>query len=57
MRNRKNRIQRQEVRRILEAMRKELQDYHLHYEDMPDNRPMVRLDEVINRARIRSQDS
>ena len=51
MKNRKNRTQRQEVRRILAAMREELRDYKLHYEDVPENRPMVRLDEVMRRAR------
>lgn len=52
MRNRKNRIQRQEVRRILENIRKELQDYRLHYEDLADNaRPMLHLKEVMPRSR------
>ena len=51
MRNRKNKTQRQEVRRVLAAMRQELKDYSLRYEDMPDNRPVVHLNEVIHRAR------
>lgn len=51
MKNRQNRTQRQEVRRILAAMRNELQEYRLHYEDMPDNRPVLHLNEVITRAR------
>jgi hypothetical protein len=51
MKNRKNRTQRQEVRKILAAMRHELKDYRLHYEDVPDNRPVVHLNEVISRAR------
>lgn len=51
MKNRKNRVQRQEVRRILSAMRQELQDYRLHYEDMPESRPVMHLNEVIQRAR------
>ncbi|CAN5427633.1 hypothetical protein BH10PAT3_BH10PAT3_4900 [soil metagenome] len=56
MRNRKNRTQRQEVRRILAAMRQELQEYRLNYEDMPDNRPVVHLNEVISRARLRAEE-
>ncbi len=51
MKNRKNRTQRQEVRRILAAMRTELQEYRLHYEDMPESCPMVHLNEVISRAK------
>lgn len=51
MKNRKNRTQRQEVRRILAAMRQELKDYRLHYEDMPDSRPVMHLNEVITRAK------
>lgn len=51
MRNRKNKIQRQEVRRVLAAMRQELKNYDLHYEDMSDNRPVIHLNEVIRRAR------
>ena len=51
MKNRKNRTQRQEVRRMLAAMRQELQEYRLHYEDMPVSRPVIHLDEVITRAR------
>lgn len=51
MKNRKNRTQRQEVRRILANMRQELQEYRLHYEDMPDSRPVIHLNDVIMRAR------
>ena len=51
MKNRKNRTQRQEVRRILAAMRQELQEHRLSYEDLPGSRPVVHLDEVITRAR------
>jgi hypothetical protein len=56
MKNRKNRMQRQEVRRILAAMRQELHDYRLHYEDLPDSRPVVHLNEVIIRARQASRE-
>ena len=56
MKNRKNKIQRQEVRRILDAVRQELQEYRLHYEDMPDSRPVIHLDEVITRARNHVRD-
>lgn len=56
MRNRKNRTQRQEVRRILAAVRKELQDYRLHYEDLPEERrPVMHLNEIIARARSRAE--
>jgi len=55
MKNRKNRTQRQEVRRILDAMRQELKEYRLHYEDLPESRPVIHLNEVINRARNPSQ--
>lgn len=51
MKNHKNKTQRQEVRRILAAMRQELQEYTLHYEDMPDNHPVIHLNEVITRAK------
>lgn len=51
MKNRKNRTQRQEVRKILAAMRHELHEYRLRYEDLPDNRPVIHLNEVIQRAR------
>jgi len=51
MRNKKNRTQRQEVRRVLAAMRKELKDYKLHYEDLSESRPVIHLDELIGRAR------
>lgn len=51
MRNRKNRTQRQEVRRVLAAMRQELKEYKLHYEEMPESRPVMHLNEVITRAR------
>jgi len=51
MRNRANKSQRQEVRRILEAVRQELQDYNLRYEEVEDSRPVVHLNEVITRAR------
>jgi len=51
MRNRTNKSQRQEVRRILEAVRQELQDYNLHYEEVEDSRPVIHLNEVITRAR------
>lgn len=54
MKNRKNRTQRQEVRKILAAMRQELQEYRLHYEDVPDKHPVMRLNEVITRARTRA---
>lgn len=58
MKNRKNRTQRQEVRRILAAMRNELKDYRLHYEDL-DSHPVLHLNEVITRAResVRSETS
>jgi hypothetical protein len=57
MRNRKNRTQRQEVRRILAHMRKELQDYRLNYEELPEGRrPVIHLNEVISRARARVTD-
>jgi hypothetical protein len=57
MRNRKNRTQRQEVRRILAAVRQELQDYRLHYEELPDgNRPMLHLNEIISRARSKASE-
>lgn len=51
MKYRQNKTQRQEVRRLLAAVRQELQSYNLNYEDMPDNRPVIRLNEVITRAR------
>jgi len=51
MKNRNNKSQRQEVRRILAAVRQELKDYRLEYEDLATSRPMVRLDEVITKAR------
>ena len=51
MKNRQNKVQRQEVRRILAAVRQELKDYRLEYEDLSVSRPMVRLDEVITKAR------
>ena len=50
MRNRRNRTQRQEVRRMLAAMREELKDYRLHYEDLQDSRPVMHLNEVMKRA-------
>lgn len=55
MKNKKNRIQRQEVRRILTVMRRELKEYPLHYEDIPSNRPVMHLDEVLKRALSLSQ--
>lgn len=55
MKNRKNKVQRQEVRRILAAMRQELQERRLHYEDITDNRPVLHLNEVITRARQSSR--
>ena len=55
MKNRKNKTQRQEVRRILAAMRRELRDYDLRYEDITDNRPGIHLNDVINRAKKTSQ--
>ncbi len=55
MKNRKNRTQRQEVRRILAAMRKELQDYRLHYEDLTDGaRPMLHLNELLSEVRSKT---
>lgn len=51
MRNRKNKSQRHEVRRILQAVRQELQDYNLQYEDIEVSRPVIHLNEVIQRAR------
>lgn len=55
MKKRKNRTQRQEVRRILAAMRKELQDYRLHYEDLADgNKPMLHLNKLLKRAKDRT---
>ena len=51
MKDRKNKTQRQEVRRILAAMRQELQEHQLHYEDISSSRPVIHLDEVIARAR------
>lgn len=56
MKNRKNRTQRQEVRRILAAVRQELKDYRLEYEDLSDNRPVMHLNEVITRARQASRE-
>lgn len=56
MKNRKNRTQRQEVRRMLAAMREELKDYKLHYEDMPESRPVMRLNELMTRARRSVED-
>jgi hypothetical protein len=57
MKNRKNRLQRQEVRRILTAMRKELKDYRIEYEDLPGSRPVMHFNEFITRARNRVQDN
>ena len=51
MKNRKNRTQRQEVRRILAAMRTELKDYRLHYEDLSERHDVIHLNEVITRAK------
>lgn len=51
MKNRKNRTQRQEVRRMLAAMRSELKDYRLHYEDVAESHSVIRLNEVMQRAR------
>ncbi len=51
MKNRKNRTQRQEVRRMLAAMRNELKDYRLHYEDVAESHSVLRLNEVMQRAR------
>ena len=56
MKNRKNRTQRQEVRRMLAAMRSELKDYRLHYEDMPESRPVLRLNELLTKARNQTED-
>lgn len=50
MKNRKNKTQRLEVRRILAAVRQELKDYRLEYEDMSDNRPVMHLNEIMTRA-------
>ena len=51
MKNRKNKTQRLEVRRILAAVRQELKDYRLEYEEVSDNHPVMHLNEVISRAR------
>jgi hypothetical protein len=32
-------------------MRQELKEYKLHYEEMPESRPVMHLNEVITRAR------
>lgn len=55
MKNRKNKVQRQEVRRILAAVRQELQEHELHYEEISNSRPVLHLDEVLTRARNRVQ--
>ena len=56
MKNGKNRTQRQEVRRILAAMRQELKDYRLEYEDLPERHQVIYLNEVITRARDQTSD-
>lgn len=52
MKNRKNRTQRQEVRRILANMRTELHEYRLHYEALSDeSRPILSVGELIKDAK------
>lgn len=51
MKDRKKRAQREEVRKILTAIRDELASHHLNYEDLPEKRKPVAIGEVIARAR------
>lgn len=56
MKNRQKRLQRQEVRKLLDAMRKELKNYRLQYEDLPDaKRPVMHLNELMQRAASREE--
>ena len=50
MKNRKNRAQREEVRKILKAMRQELAEQRVAYEHEPTHRPVLHLNELIGRA-------
>lgn len=54
MKNRKKRIQREEVRKILAAIREELAAHRLEYEELPERKPPVAIGEVIRRARSRA---
>ncbi len=56
MKNRKNKTQRLEVRRILDAVRQEIKDYRLEYEELSDTRPVIHLNEVITRARMSARE-
>ncbi len=51
MKNRKKRHQREEVRKILESMRLELAAQRLSQEQSRQSSPMLRLNEVVSRAR------
>ena len=53
MKDRKKRKQREEVRKILAAIRDELANHRLVYEDLPEKREPVAIGEVIRRARSR----
>ncbi len=50
MRNKRKRKQREEVRKILAAIRDELASHRLEYEDIPHKQPPVSIGEVIARA-------
>lgn len=51
MRDKRKRKQREEVRKILAAIRDELATHKLTYEDLPEKRQPVSIGEVIARAR------
>src|SRR6478672_11013507 len=50
MKNRKKRAQREEVRKILKAMREDLARQRLAYEHEPHKSPMLHLNEMIQQA-------
>ncbi len=57
MKDRKKRKQREEVRRILKAIRDELAAHRLQYEDLPEKQPPVAIGEVIAKARAQARGS